>query len=326
MKRALRGLTAITAAGVLLGTTAATAGTPPFPGQYAAPYLQIEAADAGDMAADMQATGERYYTLAFLTPAGGCTPIWEDNNDPMNAFTSQVAALQSAGGNVIPSFGGASGGELARTCAPASRLESAYAQVADTYQVHRLDFDIEGGVLDSVGANHRRDRALAALQAARPSLQIDFTLPVNPDGLPSDAMAMLRDALQAGVEVNLVNIMTMDFGDGQNPLKDAETAARGTAKQLAGLYGISTTAAYGMIGLTPIAGQNDDQEFFSTADARVLERFAARHGIQELSFWEVDGYDKPAGFAYSRIFNRITREAGGSASWPRRTAGVTIRR
>jgi chitinase len=66
-----------------------------------------------------------------------------------------------------------------------------------------------------------------------------------------------------------------------------------------------------MMGLTPIAGQNDDNEFFSTSDASTLESFAASHGAGELSFWEVDGYDKPAGYAYSQIFNQISSGTGG---------------
>ena len=36
--------------------------------------------------------------------------------------------------------------------------------------------------------------------------------------------------------------MTMDFGDGQNALNDAESASRDSASQLASLYGISTAA------------------------------------------------------------------------------------
>jgi len=47
-----------------------------------------------------------------------------------------------------------------------------------------------------------------------------------------------------------------------------------------------------MMGLTPIAGQNDDNEVFTQANASTLESFAASNGVQELSFWEVDGYDK----------------------------------
>ena len=302
--------TGFAAAAVLLVPTVSQAKTaaasPSFPAHYSAPYLQIASSDAADMAADMKASGDKYYSLAFLTPKSGCTAEWEDNGDSVAAFTSQVKALQAAGGNVIPSFGGEAGGELAEKCTSVSSLEAAYANVVSTYNVTRLDFDIEGSVLDNSSANTRRDQALAALQKADPSVQIDFTIPVDPTGLESDALTLLKGAKSAGVKVNLVNIMTMDFGNGQNALKDAESAATATEKQLAGIYtSLSASQVWGTLGLTPIAGKNDDNENFTQANASTLESFAASNGVQELSFWEVDQYDKPLGYAYSKIFNKI---------------------
>jgi chitinase len=287
-----------------------------FPAHYAAPYLQIDGSDAADMAADMAASGDKYYTLAFLIPQSGCTPQWEDNGDPVGAFSSQINALQAGGGNVIISFGGESGGELAQTCTSVPSLTAAYANVAQTYGVTRLDFDIEGSTLSDSAANGRRNEALAALQAEDPSVQVDYTLAVNPNGLPSADLGLLQDAQSAGVKVSVVNLMTMDFGDGQNALNDAISAAEATAGQLSSLYGISTAQAYAMMGLTPIAGQNDDDEFFSQSNASTLEGFAASQGVQELSFWEVDGYDKPDGYAYSKIFNAITGGAPSAAPTP----------
>ena len=281
------------------------AASPAFPAHYAAPYLQIDSSSAGDMAKDMKATGLKYYTLAFLTPKSGCTAEWEDGGDSVSAFTSQVKSLQAAGGNVIVSFGGADGGELAEKCTSVSSLAAAYENVVSTYGITRLDFDIEGGVLDNSSANTRRDQALADVQKADPGVQIDFTLPVDPTGLESDATSLLKGAKSAGVTVNLVNIMTMDFGDGQNPLKDAESAAKATEKQLASIYGGSAAQNWARLGLTPIAGQNDDDEDFTQSDASTLESFAASNGVQELAFWEVDGYDKGDGYAYSKIFNKI---------------------
>jgi chitinase len=297
--------------GTQLAASQATAASS-YPAHYAAPYLQIASGDAGDMAADMSATGLKYYTLAFLIPQSGCTPEWEDNGDSVGAFTSQINSLKAAGGNVIISFGGESGGELAETCTSVSSLTAAYANVVNTYGVNRLDFDIEGGTLSNTAANTRRDQALAALQAQDPAVQVDYTLAVAPNGLPSQELGVLQDAKAQGVKVNLVNIMTMDFGNGQNALNDALSAAKATSGQLASLYGISTAQAYAMMGLTPIAGQNDDNEVFSTANASTLESFAASNGVGELSFWEVDGYDKPAGYAYSKIFNAITGGSAGS--------------
>ncbi|MCQ4082815.1 glycosyl hydrolase family 18 protein [Streptomyces sp. RB6PN25] len=287
----------------LLAPAAHAAGA--FPSRYAAPYLQISGGDASDMAADMRASGDKYYSLAFLIPKSGCTPKWEDDNSSVGAFRSQINALKSAGGDVILSFGGESGGELAQTCTSVSALTAAYANVVHTYGVTRLDFDIEGSVLDDTSANSRRDKALAALQAQNPGVQIDFTVPVDPGGMESNATTMLADARSKGVKVNLVNIMTMDFGDGQNALADAESAADGSAPQLAHVFGVSSGQAWGMLGLTPIAGRNDDNEDFTQSNAGTLERFAASKGVQELSFWEVDGYDKASGYAYSKIFNKI---------------------
>jgi chitinase len=309
---ALTTATALGSGGLVLATAGPAAAA--LPAHFAAPYLQIDSSDAGDMAADEAATGLKDYTLAFLIPQSGCTPEWEDDGSGVGAFASQISAIQASGGNVIISFGGESGGELAQTCTNVSQLTAAYQNVVNTYGVTRLDFDIEGGTLSDTAATSLRDQALAALQSEDPSVQVDFTLGVSPQGLPTGTgseYALLQDAKAKGVKVSVVNIMTMDFYDGSNnDLGDAESAAQGTASQLAGLYGISTSAAYAMMGLTPIAGTNDDGTYFSTANAQSLESFAASNGIAELSFWEVDGYDKPTGYQYSSIFNQITGGGG----------------
>jgi chitinase len=311
----LAAATALGSGGLALATaqSAAAAGSA-FPAHFAAPYLQIASSDAGDMAADMAATGDKYYTLAFLIPSTGCNAYWEDDGSGVGAFASQISALQSSGGNVIISFGGADGGEPALTCTSVSSLTAEYQSIVNTYGVTRLDFDIEGSTLSNTAATTRRDQALAALQAQDPAVQVDFTLAVAPNGLPTGGgseYALLQDAKAQGVKVSTVNIMTMDFGAGSNDLADAESAAQATAGQLSGLYGISTSAAYAMMGLTPIAGTNDDGTVFSTANAQSLESFAAANGVEELSFWEVDGYDKPTGYQYSSIFNKITGSSSG---------------
>src|ERR1700761_7642056 len=334
---------ALTTGGVLFATHAGPAGhvgtrlaanqataANSYPAHYAAPYLQIDNGDAADMAADMSASGVNDYTLAFLIPQSGCTPQWEDGGNPVGAFSSQINSLKAAGGNVIISFGGESGGELARTCTSVNSLTAAYANVVSTYGVNRLDFDIEGSTLSDTAANTRRDQALAALQAQDPAVQGDYTLAVAPNGLPAQELGVLKDAKAQGVKVNLVNIMTMDFGNGQNALNDALSAAQATSGQLASLYGVSTAQAYAMMGLTPIAGKNDDNEVFSTGNASTLESFAATNGVGELWLWEVDGYDKPAGYAYSKIFNAITGSTssgggsgGGSGGSTSTTGAIT---
>jgi chitinase len=295
----------------------AEAAGPAFPAHFAAPYLQIASSDAGDMAADMAVSGDKYYTLAFLVSQSGCTPEWEDGGYSLGTFNSQISSLQAAGGNVIISSGGAGATELAETCTNVSQLTAAYQNIVNTTGSTRLDFDIEDSDLANTSATSLRDQALAALQAQDPAVQVDFTLGVSPSGLPTgngSQYAVLQDAKAKDVKVSTVNIMVMDFGSGQNGLTDAESAAQGAASQLSSLYGISTSAAYGMMGLTPIAGVNDspDNYDFTTGNASTLESFAASNGVQELSFWEVDGYDKGTGYQYSTIFNKITGGGGGT--------------
>jgi chitinase len=318
----------LTAAAALAsgGFAAATAGSadaagPAFPAHFSAPYLQISTSDSGDMAADMAASGDKYYTLAFLVSQSGCTPDWEDGGYSLGTFNSQISSLQAAGGNVIISSGGAGATELAETCTNVSQLTAAYQNIVNTTGSTRLDFDIEDSDLADTSATSLRDQALAALQAQDPAVQVDFTLGVSPSGLPTGSgsqYAVLQDAKAKGVKVSTVNIMVMDFGSGQNGLTDAETAAEGAASQLSSLYGISTSAAYNMMGLTPIAGVNDspDNYDFTTGNAQTLESFAAANGVQELSFWEVDGYDKGTGYQYSSIFNQITGGGGGTPPPP----------
>lgn len=310
-KATLTALPLVAAGGLLLALNgSAQAAGPALPAHFAAPYLQISTSDSGDMNADLNATGLKYYTLAFLIPQSGCTPQWEDGNYGLTTFNSQISSLQAAGGQVIISSGGAQGGELAQTCTSVEDLTAAYATVVKTYGVNRLDFDIEGDVLGDSAANERRNQALAALQQQNPDVQMDYTLAVAPDGLPGQEMGVLQDAKAKGVNVSAVDIMAMDFGDGENALNDALSAAQATSGQLAGLYGISAAEAYGRLGITPIAGKNDDNETFSQDDASKLADFASSNGVQLLAFWEVASYDKATGYAYSKIFNQI----GGGAS------------
>ena len=290
------------------------------PAHYSSPYLQLSDSTVGDMAADLAATGTKFYTLAFLTPSSGCSQFWEASGQGVGAYKTQIQSLKNAGGDVAISFGGAAGGEVAITCTNVSSLQAAYANVVNTYGITHLDFDIEGGTLNNSAANLRRNQALAALQQANPTVVVDYTLAVAPNGLPSQQLQLLKDAKAAGVNVNVVNLMTMDFGDGHNALNDAKSAANATHTQLASVYtGLSSAQLWNKIGLTPIAGQNDDNEFFSQSDASNLEAFAATNGVQKLSFWEVDFYDKPTGYAYSRIFNQIT---GGTTTPPPPTGGT----
>ena len=237
----------------------------------------------------------KQFNLAFVVAggSGGCTPEWGGvtavGSDPVAA---QAGALRAIGGDVRISFGGETGSELAVTCTSVSPLEAAYQQVITAYGASKLDFDIEGAAVANTAANARRDRALAALQAADPGLQVSFTLPVLPSGLTPDGVAVLDGAVHAGVRLSAVNVMAMDYGDGAAPNPSGQMgtfaidAATATDAQVATALGISDAAAWPMIAVTPMIGVNDtSDEVFTLANAQQLAAFAASKHLAWLSMW-----------------------------------------
>jgi chitinase len=230
-------------------------------------------------------------TLAFGVSGGGCTlggGLEEIMND--SGTKADVQNYIAAGGRVILSFGGADGQYLESACS-ATAMVNLIKNVIDTQKIYNLDFDIEGGQLDQTSLTTTRNTVLKQLQAAYPNLYVSFTLPVDPDGLPSDAMTLLKSTKAAGVKINVVNIMTMDYGtDGTQGRAEGTVAmasANGTFSQLKALYpDLSTAQIWGMIGITPMIGYNDDSaEIFTPSDATAVTHFAIQNGVGLLSYW-----------------------------------------
>jgi chitinase len=118
-----------------------------------------------------------------------------------------------------------------------------------------------------------RDQALAGLEKANPNLHVTLTLPVLPTGLVASGLNVLQSAKQDGVRVDVVNIMTIDYGtavdnNGQMGL-DAINAIEATEQQLSNL-GVNSK-----ICVTPMIGVNDiASEVFKLSDAQALENYA----------------------------------------------------
>ncbi|MFJ1597017.1 RICIN domain-containing protein [Streptomyces sp. NPDC088261] len=327
------------------GASAAANPGPGFPAQYAAPYIETYAAPSA-MANARNATGLKYFTLAFIIDGGGCNATYNGDTPLTDAgWTSAINANRAAGGDVIASFGGAAGTELAQACTSVAALKTQYKRVIDGLNLTRVDFDIEGdGVIDDDAANDRRNKALAQLQqeyaAAGRKLDVQFTLATDPTGLPQDQLDLLTNAKNNNLTVNLVNLMTMDYGPAMDMGKAATDAATALHAQLGRIWTTKTDAQlWAMEGNTPMIGVNDTTaEVFSTGNANTLAAFAKAKGIQELAFWAL-GRDKAcasngtlsdtcsgtsqSAWQFSSIFNGVTGPGGGTTPPP--TGGATGR-
>ena len=135
----------------VVGATSAIAATP-LPAHVFAPYFEAWTTDS--IATLAQQSGDRYLTLAFLETLSktSCTLAWNGSASQTVAstphpFLADITALRSGGGDVIPSFGGWSadqgGTEIGDSCKDPALIAAAYEQVVTTYEVSRLDMDIE---------------------------------------------------------------------------------------------------------------------------------------------------------------------------------------
>ncbi|WP_369246797.1 cellulose binding domain-containing protein [Streptomyces sp. R41] len=254
-----------------------------------APYVDTSLYPAFDLVASATATGVKDYNLAFITDGGGCTPKWGGVSDlASDGVASQIGALRAKGGDVRVSFGGASGSELATTCSSADALATAYGKVVDAYNLTKVDFDVEGGALPNTTANTNRAKAIAKLQQQHPNLDVSFTLPVMPEGLTQDGVNLLSNAKSNGVKINTVNVMAMDYGASYSGDMGtyAEQAATATQAQVKSVLGLSDSAAWKAVAITPMIGVNDvASEIFKVDDASQLVTFAKSKGLGWLSMW-----------------------------------------
>jgi len=195
---------------------------PPWPDRFFAPYVDATGWPPFDLVQTAQDENVKFFMLGFIVAKapGDCTPSWGTYYDINEGFLlSDINEIRGMEGDVMVSFGGAANTPLAAACNNVDNLKNAYQSVIDAYNLTHIDSDVEGAwIADAVSFN-RRSQAIAALQAdaatAGRELCVWYTLPVLPAGLTQDGLNVLQSALDNSVEIAGVNIMAMDYGDGE---------------------------------------------------------------------------------------------------------------
>jgi Glycosyl hydrolases family 18 len=282
-------------------------GATALPPHVYAPYFETWTADSISTIA--QESGSRYFTLAFLETLSktSCTLAWNGSRSDLlsgNRYldNDDIPTVRGMGGDVIPSFGGWSadqgGTEIADSCKNVNAIAAAYEDVITRYDVARLDMDVEGRSLTRTDGIDRRNKALKIVQAwaknqNRP-FQVTYTLPTSASGLEPSGVAVLRNAIDNGTNVDVVNIMAFDYYDRVTTDMGAAAinAANGLLGQLATLYPNKTAAERAaMVGITLMPGLDDyprRTENTSVADAQSVYNFARTNKFNTLSIWAVE--------------------------------------
>jgi hypothetical protein len=288
-------------------TPAAAVTYTPLPAHVYAPYYETYLApNTPGITATSTSSGAKYFTLAFLQSTGrnSCSLDWNgSSSQPLNYYASDIASLQAAGGNVIPSFGGYSadhgGTEIADSCTNVQSIASDYEQVITTLGVTRLDMDVESSSLNNTAGINRRNQAIAMTEqwavANNIPLQIQYTIPVEQYGLDPNGEAVLQSAVANNATVTSVNIMVFDYYIAKEGVVEmgtaAENAATNTNTQLQSIFpGLTSAQAWTMEGMTLLPGIDDlrkKTEVTYEYDATTMLNFAQANNMNFLSIWAI---------------------------------------
>ncbi|WP_369242047.1 ricin-type beta-trefoil lectin domain protein [Streptomyces sp. R21] len=261
-----------------------------------APYLYNGWGSPPDPSTIMNATGVKWFTLAFVLSNGYCNPQW-DGSRPLTGGVDQrtVTTVRAGGGDIIPSFGGYSGNKLESSCSSAGELAAAYQKVINAYGLKAIDIDLEADAYSNGTVQQRTVDALKTVKTNNPGLKVYVTIGTDQSGPDT---SLIQRAATAGLSVDSWTIMPFDFGGaGQNMGTLTLRAAEGLKTALKSAYGYSDDQAYRGMGISSMNGITDANETVTPADFQTILGYAQQHHLARLTFWSANR-DRPCPGSY----------------------------
>ncbi|MFI9645348.1 carbohydrate binding domain-containing protein [Streptomyces sp. NPDC052040] len=262
--------------------------------KQAAPYLYEGWGDPPNPATVMNATGIKWFTMAFVLDSGGCTPAW-DGSRPLTGGADQTAInqIRAAGGDIVPSFGGWSGSKLGANCSSAGALAGALQKVIDAYSLKAIDMDIENSdEFENEAVQARILTALKTVKADNPGLRTIVTFGTATTGPTYYGNRLIEQAQSLGADIDVFTIMPFDFGGGSDMYGNTVNAAEALKAKLKSTFGWDDATAYAHMGISGMNGLSDQQENTTPAIFTQIRDWANSHHIARLAFWAVNR-DRP---------------------------------
>ncbi|MFJ3230584.1 carbohydrate binding domain-containing protein [Streptomyces sp. NPDC086787] len=262
--------------------------------KQAAPYLYEGWGDPPNPGTVMSATGVKWFTMAFVLDSGGCTPAWDGSRALTGGVDqSAINQIRSAGGDVVPSFGGWQGSKLGANCSSASALAGAIQRVVDAYGLKSVDMDIENtDEFENEAVQARILTALKTVKANNPGLRTIVTFGTSTTGPTYYGNRLIEQAKSLGADIDVFTIMPFDFGGGSDMYGNTVAAAEGLKAKLKSTFGWDDATAYAHIGISGMNGLSDQQETTTPAIWTSVRDWADSHHIARLAFWSVNR-DRP---------------------------------
>lgn len=262
--------------------------------KQAAPYLFEGWGDPPSVSTVMSSTGIKWFTMAFMLDGGGCNPMW-DSNRPLTGGVDQsvINQVRSAGGDIVPSFGGWQGSKLGANCSSASALAGALQKVIDAYSLKAIDMDIENtDEFENEAVQARILTALKTVKANNPGLKTIVTFGTSTTGPTYYGNRLIEQAKSLGADIDVFTIMPFDFGGGSDMYGNTVNATEGLKNKLKSTFGWDDATAYAHIGISGMNGLSDQQENTTPAIWTQIRDWSNSHHIARLAYWAVNR-DRP---------------------------------
>jgi chitinase len=303
----LGGLVATLVAGsVWAGMSVSQAATTALAVRGGAPYIYSSVSGTKDPVNVMKKTGVRAFTLAFILNKGTCSPIWDSSGTLSDSAKSkEISAIRGAGGDVVVSFGGASGNKLGNSCSNETKLAAAYQKVIDAYKLKAIDIDLEAG---EVSQSLKVLKALKIVKQKNPSISTIMTLGTGKSGLEGDEAKIPGQAASIGSPVDNWSIMPFDFSDsgdaGVDHGKVTVAASEGLHKQLKSALGGSDASIYAKQGISSMCGKTDANGNVTVANFKTMLAYAQQHGLTRFTYWELSA--DTSNLDYTKVIGQFT--------------------
>jgi hypothetical protein len=270
-----------------------------------APYIYTNVSGTKAPANVMRTTGVRAFTLAFILNTGNCQPAWDGSSNLNNATkVGQINAIRAAGGDVIVSFGGASGSKLGNVCANETVLAAAYQKVINQFQLKAIDIDLEAG---EVPQSLKVLKALKIIKANNPGVSTVLTLGTGTQGLVGGEARIPAQAASIGSPVDNWTIMPFDFGSGDSGLNHGTatvSASEGLHRQLKAALGGTDAAIYAKQGISSMNARTDTGGNVTVANFQTMLAYVRQHALTRFTYWELSR--DTANLDYTRVIGQFT--------------------
>lgn len=257
-------------------------------------------------------SGFKYFNLGFIQP-DSTTPLntngtirwgwggyyqlskYAPSNAQYSGIVQSMKELRDKGGDYTISVGGQLGDAPWIVTQSQTTLETFYKDIIETYSLKRLDLDIEESNQNAY-QNTINAKAIKAVQDET-GVEITLTIPIMPSGWQEKQIAVINAYLDAGVDIQLINSMTMCYGSGVYENEDYGTASvraiTNSISQIKSLYSnhgqtLSDDQAYLKTGATfSIGYENELYPVFTLNMANTIVDDAIKHNYGMVSMWSM---------------------------------------